>query len=858
MFMGEVTHLKNREPLSCFMKSITPNPFSPRALHLCSVLLAVVSMQSCSFDIPPDVRVDEGGDLGMWPDTLPDVDLVDVDAAGDMKIDPVDMDMAVDANMDATVDMPDQDMDMTPPSDMSDMTVDMPDMMEDMGDTMPGARGSTCMDDADCLDASCEAYEGTGLCVVTCGEGSCEGEFSCSQGLCIPDDFCAADGVTGPGCKTCERCADVATCTEIIGGAGETVFQCMCPPGYRGDGVTCLDINECDNVNLCDANATCVNREGGYDCLCNQGFMGDGVTCQPTLSTCDMCSDVATCVTDAQGMEQCECDAGYVGNGVTCQDVDECVTPGAASCGVHEVCVNTEGAYSCACESGYVDQGGACVDIDECATNPCDALATCQNTEGGFVCSCPDGVAGDGLSCTPYASCAEIITAYPQSPSGNYWILTQNGTQLEVYCDMVSDNNAGYTLHRVDSTALKTTQQAYASTCAALGMEIVTPRSQEHMSSIMAWNGGEPPNIVNVFPVQDQEDDITNWEGRCSGQSCSFFINNRDNTFCRSTEQQSNGAYTTWSNNQLARDCYEYLEHSATPQTTGLFGIDPDGAAGPTPGFVALCGMNLDGGGWTLGATTSDDNQNTWTWNNRDLWTTNTADVGSVTSSYLDYKNKAIHTMPIKDLAFVHYPSMEWASYHDVSPTPQTISSLLSSSPAPQCDTSSGYPMTSGTIGSAGNLCTTDLYIHPGDYDGSGFLDTTRCENYTTFGVPRDESAWGFAWSQDKNSGCPFDDPAYSSFGHNLWEQDVEADGVGFGRALDLNEMPYGVGRNYMYLLMRGEKPHEPSGDNTTQQRLVLESTAQGSAGPQCPYGSWQDRGNEVVNQGWVICGINE
>lgn len=832
---------------------------------MCCVL--AVGISACSFDVPPEVGLDvmDDGlvDLGGLPDeggaTSPDLDAMPSDG-----IDP--LDLGGDAG-DAGADMPRGDMgqgaDMKEELDAAgDMTSDqgpedMPDMM-----VTPGNPGDPCRVDNDCATGSlCRVIQGVAFCAVSCSAGTCQGDFGCVEGVCAPSDFCAPDGVTGPGCETCDRCADVASCNEIIDGTGQTIYQCVCPDGYMGDGLTCADINECQTgAAMCDPNATCVNTTGSFDCLCNAGFMGDGQSCTPIPSACDMCSPQASCVMDAQGMEQCQCDAGYVGNGVTCQDLDECAS-GQAQCEANEECVNTTGSYRCDCAPGYVEDNGSCVDFDECGTDPCDPLATCTNLSGGFQCNCPAGVAGNGLTCIPYASCAEIITAFPQSPSGLYTIRTANGTQLDVYCDMDSDNGAGYTLYRVDDPAsLKATQQAYASACSALGMEIVTPRSQEHMEAILAWNAGSPPNIVNVFPSQDFEQDIQSWAGSCGGQACSFFLNGRENTRCRTPEQQSGGVYTTWSGGKPARDCYEYLEDSAVPLNTGAFQIDPDGPGGSQAPFFALCGMNLDGGGWTLATSASDDGQDTWTWNNRTLLTTNTSTVGSLATSNRDYKNPAVHTMPMKDLAFVHYPSQQWASYHGVS-NGQTVSDLLENTSAPQCDPNGGFPMTHGTIVASAGLCSTNLYIHPGDFDNgsSAIIDgPTRCNTYRDFGSPRDESTWGFAWSQSRDHVCPFDDPAYSSFGINQWIKDEEAFGVGFGAALGLNAQPFGVGINYLYMLLRGEKPAQPSGENTTLQRIVLEAPPSGDAGPACTYGSWDDRGNQVVEQGWVICGINE
>ena len=69
--------------------------------------------------------------------------------------------------------------------------------------------------------------------------------------------------------------------------------------GYSGDGFNCTSkcivgnlfsyIGEISGINLCDVgptdchtNATCLDRDGGYDCVCNDGYTGNGTHCDGT------------------------------------------------------------------------------------------------------------------------------------------------------------------------------------------------------------------------------------------------------------------------------------------------------------------------------------------------------------------------------------------------------------------------------------------------------------------------------------------------------------------------------------------------------------------------------------------------
>ena len=50
----------------------------------------------------------------------------------------------------------------------------------------------------------------------------------------------------------------------------------MCLAGYQGDGVRCLDVNECiTGGHDCHTYADCSNNDGSYNCTCLAGFEGE-------------------------------------------------------------------------------------------------------------------------------------------------------------------------------------------------------------------------------------------------------------------------------------------------------------------------------------------------------------------------------------------------------------------------------------------------------------------------------------------------------------------------------------------------------------------------------------------------------
>lgn len=707
--------------------------------------------------------------------------------------------------------------------------------------------GEVCETGAQCASGRCQEFGDQKICTQPCTDSCPSAELVCSRGFCTPKEYCENVPVLGagggPGCLSCEVCSPDATCQQ----QPERV-DCTCNSGFTGDGYSCVDIDECasPDTNDCSSDGICQNTPGDFRCKCKQGFEGDGRTCVED-NACDVCDVNASCANNA-----CTCDAGYQGDGVICADIDECAA-GTDSCSDEATCTNTQGSFSCACVAGFEGNGTICTDINECALDldNCDALATCNNTPGSFSCTCPPGTTGGGVSCQVYGSCAEILSAQPGLPDGAYTIATSTGRQ-QVYCDMTSDGGAGYTMLRVAKTSLERAPQAYADECALLGMEIVVPRTQAHLASLTAYNQGVQPSVVNVFPDFNGAPGINQWSGSCQGQPCSFYVGPKPNTRCKSLQ----GGFTvaspgTWSDATLAQSCRDYKETSGGAAPDGVYAVDVDGS-GPLPITVDYCNMTQDGGGWTLLVITADDNANTWTWNNGTLWTTERIVIGSLSSLTNDYKAGAYHTMPGKDLMFMHLPSNIWASYHDVLDGVQDMGTFMQAQVQPFCDAAGGWNLTAGTLTQGGSMCSTKLYFNPGDYDGRSRV---FCE--TINGNSTDESTLGPAWSLGVNNGCDFDDPALGSMGPRQDSRGQEVRAYGYGLTLNLNTGTQGTGVNAMRMFARGERDWSPQGENASTEPLVLLGSTLGSAGPQCPDGSWDDTGGLIQLPGSVICAIN-
>lgn len=98
----------------------------------------------------------------------------------------------------------------------------------------------------------------------------------------------------------------------------------------------------------------------------------------------------------------------------------------------------------------------------------------------------PDGSSAQA----PGISCKTIIDGGYSTGSNNYWI-DPDGTgpisAFQAYCDMTTDGG-GYTYYPVTG-GLQTYRYTDNNTCKALGMDIAVPRTQAHISAMLARYG---------------------------------------------------------------------------------------------------------------------------------------------------------------------------------------------------------------------------------------------------------------------------------------------------------------------------------------------------------------------------------
>ncbi|TRY88739.1 hypothetical protein DNTS_029673 [Danionella cerebrum] len=296
--------------------------------------------------------------------------------------------------------------------------------------------GSLCYDINECSiegmchqDAKCDNYLGSFLC-------SCYPGFVGDGFTCVDTDECLNSNETCPGITVCINSPGAYVCSCLNGTLAYNAtcvppsrecdpachphglchrsalgFQCVCDLGFKGDGLACSDIDECEG-NVCFQKETqCVNNPGSFDCICKDGYTFNGTECTD-LEECESgannCSKFAQCV-NTVGSYLCSCLKGFIGDGKNCSDINECHSQ-HGGCHPAAICTNYPGSFNCSCPFGMLGSGFDCQDVDECTANAtlvhnCSVLALCNNTQGSYSCKCIEGYEGDGFVCRDVDEC---------------------------------------------------------------------------------------------------------------------------------------------------------------------------------------------------------------------------------------------------------------------------------------------------------------------------------------------------------------------------------------------------------------------------------------------------------------------
>merc|ERR1719447_2224785 len=263
-------------------------------------------------------------------------------------------------------------------------------------------------------------------CVNTEGSYTCacnQGYKADDNGDCTDIDECKSEG---------NECHEQAKCKNIVLRNGLIGYTCACNDGYKGDGVDCVNIDECtEGPHNCGSLSSCLDNEGSYDCICNDGYYGDG-----KLASENYCANINECDASAPGSSagaftctdpnegqcsdltpgyKCICESGYKPGADGCDDINECTNDYGSTndCGANTDCENVDGSHNCACKDGYSGDAytaDGCSDIDECKdAEICESQPNshCVNAVGGYACKCNSGYKEENNKCVDIHECNE-------------------------------------------------------------------------------------------------------------------------------------------------------------------------------------------------------------------------------------------------------------------------------------------------------------------------------------------------------------------------------------------------------------------------------------------------------------------
>jgi len=175
------------------------------------------------------------------------------------------------------------------------------------------------------------------------------------------------------------KCADIAYCTNT-----HTGYDCHCPSGWVGDGMTCTNLASCEFYDPCKDGAVCIETNFGKKCICPAGYTGT-----PRMRTEEVSDDSRKRRDDGDDEEDRENRARPNKNAEKATS-NYYGSSGSSHSGYHNPDPMSPGGVY-----GGV-KGDGCVDIDECAGcgisggyNPCpcsDPTPVCTNTPGSYTC----------------------------------------------------------------------------------------------------------------------------------------------------------------------------------------------------------------------------------------------------------------------------------------------------------------------------------------------------------------------------------------------------------------------------------------------------------------------------------------
>ncbi len=123
------------------------------------------------------------------------------------------------------------------------------------------------------------------------------------------DDSGSSDPCKDVDCSGHGRCAVTTEDTAV----------CLCDPGYRSEGLACVEETDpCAGV-ACSGHGSCAVQDGEPVCVRDEGYHAQGLECLSDENPCEGvdCTGHGSCVVQ-DGLAVCVCDEGYHAEGLEC------------------------------------------------------------------------------------------------------------------------------------------------------------------------------------------------------------------------------------------------------------------------------------------------------------------------------------------------------------------------------------------------------------------------------------------------------------------------------------------------------------------------------------------------------------